>query len=77
VDAEDPKFESWEVTISYVSRPQRWTLWDRLKAAWEIFRCGESRTGDVLFSYKRARAMAEYILTEIERYEGKRKADES
>ena len=60
---DDPGYEA--VNLSLLVRPGAWTLRERLTAAWRLFWRGEESIIYFSYSLRKARAMAEYILSKI------------
>lgn len=61
----DPEWEDMALGLEFLATPFRWSLWYRLKAAWRIFRYGESMTHDIWLTKKQALALSKYIYNEL------------
>ena len=65
-----PKWDDDEIYIWWVVRPMRWSLWTRLKKAWQIFWKGDLNLDEICLKRRAGRAMAEYILRRLDEVEG-------
>ena len=58
----DPEWDCMALGLEFIAVPYRWTLRDRLKAAWRAFWKWDFDTNEIWLTRKKALALAEYIL---------------
>ena len=61
----DPEWDCMALGLEFMSVPYRWTLKDRLKAAWKAFWKWDFDTNEIWLNRKKALALAEYIRTNL------------
>lgn len=66
----DPQWDGWEVHVDFVTTPFHPSVWQRLCLAWRLLWGGRHEPQGVILSAKKARSLAQYLMTARGREDG-------